>query len=79
MTPKKNVAIEPDLLGRMEEAAAAEGKTVDDLANEAAKRYMALRRLDRLQTYGQKRADDLGITENDIPRLISESRSERHR
>src|SRR3954452_8270716 len=75
MTPK-NVAIEPGLFERMAEEAAAEGKTADELANEAATRYLALRRLDRLRRYGQRRAEELGITEEDIPRLIAECRAE---
>ncbi|MEP6916793.1 MAG: hypothetical protein ABJC89_14165 [Acidobacteriota bacterium] len=75
MTPK-NIAIEPALFDRMTEEAGAQGKTADELANEATKRYLALRRLDRLQRYGQKRAAELGITEADVPRLIAESRAE---
>jgi hypothetical protein len=78
MTPK-NVAIEPELFARISEEAAAEGTTADQIANEATKRYLALRRLDRLQRYGQKRAEELGITEDDDPRLIAESRAERRR
>ena len=78
MTPK-NVAIEPELFARITEEAAAEGTTADQIANEATKRYLALRRLDRLQRYGQKRAEELGITEDDVPRLITESRAERRR
>ena len=78
MTPK-NVAIEPELFARITEEAAAEGTTADQIANEATKRYLALRRLDRLQRYGQKRAEELGITEDDVPRLIGESRAERRR
>ena len=78
MTPK-NVAIEPELFARITEETAAEGTTADQIANEATKRYLALRRLDRLQRYGQKRAEELGITEDDVPRLIAESRAERRR
>ena len=78
MTPK-NVAIEPELFARVTEEAAAEGTTADEIANEATKRYLALRRLDRLQRYGQKRAEELNITEDDVPRLIAESRAERRR
>jgi len=78
MTPK-NVAIEPELFARISEEAAAEGTTADQIANEATKRYLAVRRLDRLQRYGQKRAEELGITEDDVPRLIAESRAERRR
>ena len=29
--------------------------------------------------YGHKRAEELGITEDDVPRLIAESRAERRR
>jgi hypothetical protein len=43
------------------------------------KRYLAVRRVDRLQRYGYKRAEELGITEDDVPRLIAESRAERRR
>ena len=78
MTPN-NIAIEPELFARITEEAAAEGTTADQIANEATKRYLALRRLDRLQRYGQKRAEELGITEDDVPRLIAESRAERRR
>lgn len=77
MEAQKNVAIEPELFARIAEEAAAEGRTTDDIANEATKRYLALRRLDRLQRYGQKRAEELGITEEDIPRLIAESRADK--
>jgi hypothetical protein len=78
MTPK-NVAIQPELFARIIEEAAAEGTTADQIANEATRRYLALRRLDRLQRYGEKRAEELGITEDDVPRLIAESRAERRR
>ena len=78
MTPK-NVSDKPELFARITEEAAAEGTTADEIANEATKRYLALRRLDRLQRYGQKRAEELGITEDDVPRLIAESRAERRR
>ena len=78
MTPK-NVAINPELFARITEEAAAEGTTADEIANEAMKRYLAVRRLDRLQRYGLKRAEELGITEDDVPRLIAESRAERRR
>jgi hypothetical protein len=78
MTPK-NIAIEPELFARVTEEAAAEGTTADEIANEAMKRYLAVRRVDRLQRYGYKRAEELGITEDDVPRLIAESRAERRR
>ena len=75
----KNVTISPELFARVTEEAAAEGTTADEIANEAMKRYLAVRRVDRLQRYGHKRAEELGITEDDVPRLIAESRAERRR
>jgi hypothetical protein len=75
MEARKNIAIEPELFARIAEEATAEARTTDDIANEAAKRCLALRRLDRLQRDGQKRAEELGIIEKDIPRLIAESRT----
>ena len=76
MPLQKNVAIEPELFERMSEEAKAEGKTADEIANEATRRYLAVRRLQKLQQYGQGRAEELGITEEDVPRLIAESRAE---
>jgi hypothetical protein len=32
--------------------------------------------LEKLQQYGQRRAEELGITEDDVPSLIAESRAE---
>ena len=75
----KNVTISPELFARVTEEAAAEGTTADEIANEGMKRYLAVRRVDRLQRYGQKRAEELGITEDDVLRLIAESRAERSR
>jgi hypothetical protein len=67
MTAQKNAAIEPDLFARITEEAAAEGTTADEIANEATKRYLALRSLQKLQQYGRRRAEELGLTEADIP------------
>ncbi len=75
MAPQKNITLEPEVFARITDEAAVEGRTTDEIANEATTRYLALRRLDRLQRYGRRRAEELGITEDDIPRLIAESRA----
>ena len=54
MTPRKNVALEPDVFARVAEQAEKEGRTPDELANDAAKRFVALRRLQDLQRYGSQ-------------------------
>jgi len=79
MVTQKNVALEPEVFARVAAEAQKEGKTPDELANEAAKRFLASRRLQDLQQYGRQRASDLGLTEDDVPRLIAESRAERRR
>lgn len=79
MTPQKNVALEPDVFARVTAEAEKLGRTPDALANEATKRFLALRRLQDLQRYGRQRAAELGLTESDVQRLIAESRAERQR
>jgi hypothetical protein len=77
MTPQKNVALEPDVFSRVAEEAKKQGRTPDELTNEATKRFLALRRLQDLQQYGRQRAAELGLDESDVLRLIAESRAER--
>jgi hypothetical protein len=79
MVPQKNVALEPEVFARVAAEAQKEGRTPDELANEAAKRFLTSRRLQDLQQYGRQRAADMGLTEDDVARLISESRAERRR
>jgi hypothetical protein len=83
MTPK-NIALEPELLEEVGKRAQEEGKTADELANELLGPLLEIRRQaeasDRrwqnLLDYGRGRAEKLGITENDVDRLIHEWRSE---
>ncbi len=79
MVPQKNIALEPEVFARVAAEAQKEGRTPDELANEAAKRFLTSRRLQDLQQYGRQRAADMGLTEDDVSRLISESRAERRR
>ena len=72
MQTEKNVALEPEVLEQADRLARAENKTVDDLANEAVKRYA----LDKLVRYGKARAEALGYKPKDVDRLIHESRQE---
>jgi hypothetical protein len=78
MQPEKNVHLNlpPDLAAEMEAIAAAEGKTPDELYQDAAKRFLACRKLSELAEYGQAQAKRLGYQESDVMRLIKESRQE---
>jgi len=57
-----------------------EGVSAGELFPEMLKAYrleIAKQRLRELQQYGEQRARELGITEDDVPRLIEEYRRER--
>jgi predicted transcriptional regulator len=83
MTPK-NIALEPELLERVDKLAQQEGKTADELANELLGPLVEIRKQadasDRrwrdLVNYGNAQAQRLGIKEEDVDRLIHEWRSE---
>jgi hypothetical protein len=79
MPPEKNVSLRlpADLAAEMEAIAAAEGKTPDELYQDAAERLVSQRRLLELVEYGQAQAKRLGLSEEDVPRLIQESRRNR--
>jgi hypothetical protein len=77
MATQNNLCIPDDLLSAVHEAATADGKTNDELAADALRRYLAHRKLDDLGKYGRDQSERLGYTEADVPRLIDESRRER--
>ena len=71
-----NLHIPDDLLTVASAAAQADGKTTDELAADALRRYLAHRKLDELGKFGREQARKLGYTEAGVPRLIAESRRE---
>ena len=52
------------------------GKTTDEIAADALRRYLAHRKLEELGKYAREQSHRLGYTEADVPRLIAESRRE---
>ena len=52
---EKNIAVSPDVLEQAMRQAEAEGKTVDELAQEAIKRHLAQKSLDRLKREAEAR------------------------
>jgi hypothetical protein len=71
-----NLHIPDDLLSAVSEAASADGKTTDEVAADALRRYLAHRKLEELGNYGREQSRWLGYTEADVRRLIAESRRE---
>ena len=57
-------------------AARADGITAEELAADALRRYLAHRKLEELGQYGREQSGRLGYTEDDVSRLIAESRNE---
>jgi predicted transcriptional regulator len=76
MATQNNVHIPDDLLSALNEAATADGRTTDEIAAGALRRYLAHRQLEELGQYGLEQSRRLGCTDADVPRLIAESRRE---
>jgi hypothetical protein len=71
------VHMPPDLLAQARRAADEEQRTADDLVRDAVERYLKDRSWQRLIAYGHEQARKLGLTEEDVPRLIAEYRQEK--
>ena len=80
MTPK-NIALEPEILERVGKLAEQDGKTADQLMNEAALKLLDTRRaVDELRSFvagNRRRAEAQGLEESDVPRMVSEVRRAR--
>ena len=77
MQTDRNIKLRAELWSRMADAAQAEGKTVEELFEEAALRLLQLRELRSFVAGNRELATERGLTEADVPRLIAESRTER--
>jgi len=77
MRSDRNIKLPAELWSRMADAAQAEGKTVEDLFEEAALRLLQLRELRSFVASNREAAAERGLTEADVPRLIAASRTER--
>jgi len=65
-----------DLQLELEKTARAQGRPVGEVLSEAVSAYLNERSWQNLIESGRNRTRDLVITEEDIPRLIAETRSE---
>ena len=74
-----NLPLSGELARQLEDAARAQQKEPAELLEEAVKQYLEDCSWVKLMGYGRERAKALEITtEEDIDRLIAESRSEQH-
>ena len=77
MPAGKNVhlVMPPLLVAEMKAVAEAEGKTLDEVAQNAVQRFLEDRHWQELVRYGNDQAARLGLTSyDDVQRLIAESR-----
>jgi plasmid stability protein len=72
MPTQNNVHIPDDLLRKLNVAAQAEGKTANDLVEEAARRMLRTKGLPSFVAESRAHAESLGLSEGDVPRLIDE-------
>jgi hypothetical protein len=75
--PKKTIAVPGALYDRVQEAAAAEGTTVEQLATQALERNLARRWLDRVGREGDVRRGSMmdAEVEDVVTRAVRESRT----
>ncbi|HVT49906.1 MAG TPA: hypothetical protein VHD57_19110 [Vicinamibacterales bacterium] len=75
--PKKTIAVPGALYDRVQEAAAAEGTTVEQLATKAIERNLARRWLDRVGREGDVRRGSMmdAEVEDVVTRAVRESRT----
>jgi hypothetical protein len=79
MRADRKVKLSSEVWSRISQTAQVEGKSVDDLLEEAALRLLQLRELRSFVSENGELAQQRGLTEADVPRLVSETRAERPR
>ena len=70
------ISIMPEFLEEIEKLAKEERRTKSELVREALRCYIAEKELKRLQRYGLQKAQELGLKEQEVQRLIDAARAE---
>jgi len=77
MATQNNVHLPDDLFVELQTKAQAEGKSVDQLAEEALRRGLEDRAWQELLAYGRERGRAAGYAEEDAPHIVREYRARR--
>jgi hypothetical protein len=72
----KIVHVSEELLTELRSKAQVEGRTVDDLAEEALRKGLEERTWEDLFAYGRKTGNPSGYAEEDVPEIVKEWRRE---
>ncbi|MCX6623014.1 MAG: hypothetical protein NTY38_18490 [Acidobacteria bacterium] len=76
MATRNNLHVPDELLVELQAKAQVEGKTVDQLAEEALRKGLEEYAWQDLLDYGQRTGAASGYTEEDVPRLVNQWRRE---
>ncbi|HWC98609.1 MAG TPA: hypothetical protein VG456_17740 [Candidatus Sulfopaludibacter sp.] len=71
-----NLHVSEQLLAELQEKAAIEGKTIEELAETALRKGLEDRAWQDLMEYGRKTGRESGYKEEDVPGLVHEWRRE---
>lgn len=74
MTTQNTVHISGELLAELQARAAAEGKTVDELAEDALRKGLEERQWQDLLAYGRETGQASGYTDADVPEIVRNRR-----
>jgi metal-responsive CopG/Arc/MetJ family transcriptional regulator len=70
------ISLLPDLLKEAERLAKEENRTRSEFFREAIRRYIEEKKWERIYRYGRLKAQEQGLTEEDVERLVDEERAE---
>lgn len=74
MGTENSIHVSDELLADLEAQAASEGKTVDELAEEALRKGLEERSWQDLLEYGRQTGRASGYTEADVPEIVKNRR-----
>ena len=69
-----SVTLPPEMLKRAQSIAKRESRTMSELVREALRYYDRRAWWDEVNAYGRQRAEERGLREGDVERLVHESR-----
>ena len=69
------ISVPPEMEAQIEELMRLEGRTRSELMREALRRYVREREWQELQRYGQKKAQEAGIAEDQVEDIVDAYRS----
>jgi len=79
MATSNQPTLSDEQLAELEKLARAQERSVDEVLSEAVGRYIRDQQWTALKRYGRASSREMGRKEQDVPRLIAESRAEQSR